>query len=334
MIQFSTDEQHNTLQQSLLFKSRSAFAKALMLGLAACSLSACSVKWTGWSGLEHDPLAFLASDNEEEQNQGLAPPPESAKTTGDLGAPPPLDMNPGGTLGSLGLKLDSYFDPSLDDDERIARLEKVVMAMHKDLEVIAPAVQNLSNQGAAIANTNYGNDSFDATTSPINLGSHSDVEELSSEEASPSDTSSFIDSDLPPPAPSATGNQSPVNPGPRALDTPSNTSAIVSGIRVGEHPDKVRIVFDVTKKTTYKADLDNQENILTVELPNAQWKMPVNSESFGKTPVVQSYKVDSMNNGQGNIFILQLKSPTSIIAQGKYPALSGEGERIVIDLKK
>ncbi len=51
-------------------------------------------------------------------------------------------------------------------------------------------------------------------------------------------------------------------------------------------------------------------------------------------PVLESYKVDTFNNGAGNIFVLQLKSDTQIVAQGKYPALSGGGERIVIDLKK
>ena len=43
--------------------------------------------------------------------------------------------------------------------------------------------------------------------------------------------------------------------------------ATVTGIRVGQHPDKVRIVFDVTAKTNYRADLDNGENIVA-HVPN------------------------------------------------------------------
>ncbi|GJL85517.1 MAG: hypothetical protein DHS20C02_12920 [Micavibrio sp.] len=234
----------------------------------------------------------------------------------------PIEMRSGGSLGSLGLNLETYFAGDLKDDgDRIRRLERAVVAMHKDLKIMAPTLQRLADVEVAMKQS-------------VHKSVLQPPQSLLAQEKGPMVAAPPVVTGPPLPSASATTGK-PVDPGARPMAAPADGSSVVSGIRTGEHPGKVRIVFDVTSKNTvYTADLDNAENILVVELPNARWKTPTDFENFRAMPVLKSYKVDTFNNGAGNIFVLQLKKSTEIIKQGKYPALSGGGERIVIDLKK
>ena len=94
-----------------------------------------------------------------------------------------------------------------------------------------------------------------------------------------------------------------------------------------------RIVFDVTGATPFSVDLDNAEKILVVELNGITWQPPALSESLKGMPLLRSYKVNAMSNGQGHVFVMQLTRMTSILQQKTYQALSGGGKRIVVDLK-
>jgi hypothetical protein len=138
------------------------------------------------------------------------------------------------------------------------------------------------------------------------------------------------------PAPSSSedllaAGETQVNTGPKSV-TGSSGKPGISSVRVGEHPDRVRLVFDVSGPTNFSADLDNAEGILVVEMPQAEWKVPVQSESFS-VPVLKSLKADPLNGG-GSIVVLQLKQGTEILSQSKMPAIAGGGQRIVIDLRK
>lgn len=272
--------------------------------MAALMLSGCGLN------LDMDPLAFMTSppnnEKKDKRVESLAPPDLLMNA-------PPLELNPGGSLGVFGLNLETYFAGDMGNDEaaRIERLEKALIAMHRDIKTILPTVQLYA----------------DREKKKIDVTALQPPQSLLVQGGDIDRDSSELDSDLPPPG-------DPVQPGPRPLPSAAE-SAIISGIRVGQHSDRVRVVFDVTKKgTPFNADLDNNEHILVVELPNAHWETPVLSESFGKMPVLESYKVEPFNNGQGNVFVLQLKGSSKILAQSKLKALSGGGERIVIDLAK
>ncbi|HBR68683.1 MAG TPA: hypothetical protein DEA55_04820 [Rhodospirillaceae bacterium] len=299
---------------------------ALGAGLSACN----SDVW------DKDPLAFMSSDpnekrmKEEEEKKHVAL--EAAATV-----PPdmfsnvqPLEMKSGGTLGTMGLNLETYFAGDIkDDQERIKRLERALIAVHEDMKIMAPTTQRLAD--LEVAMKHKVETSVLAPPQPL----YAQEQQQEMLPPSPPPTMQPVVTPSLPPAPVGDMPGTPVEPGARPMAPAPDGSAIVSGIRVGDHPDIVRIVFDVTSKnTSYTADLDNAEGILVVELPNARWKTPTDFETFKIMPVLESYKVDTFNNGAGNIFVLQLKSDTQIVAQGKYPALSGGGERIVIDLKK
>lgn len=392
---------------------RSKTASALLLCATSLTLGACGFTWPDWAVNNSDPLGFLTSED-----RAAKPPPAPQNSPLSLQSEydplvnsEPLSLRPGGPLGSLGLNLDMYFDPGIQDSEtRIDRLERAVIALHRDLKAVAPELQGLGTGSGAprtiappppraniTPTSTYPPPVAAITTAPTpsnsapTPGSAAALEnKLQNTKAGAAPTSLFTNQtpaqlattpqvitqtqpsyqglspmpgvsipsaprqpistittnstpvtqtatatqagNIPPPAPASIGTPASVNKGPRSVT--NGGGALISGIRVGQHPDKVRIVFDVTKKTNYTADLDNGENILVVEMPDAKWKTPTKSESFGSQPIVKSYKVEDSNGGSGNLFILQLKQDTQILMKGKFPALSGSGERIVIDLKK
>ena len=110
-------------------------------------------------------------------------------------------------------------------------------------------------------------------------------------------------------------------------DPDGNTG--VYSVRIGEHPGKTRIVLDVGTKKTFRTDIDNNEKIMIVELPDTKWTA-AKSQSFSKSPFIASYKVEEA--GDGHMMIFQLKSKAKIGYEAEIGSISGQGRRIVIDL--
>ncbi len=298
---------------------------------AILTLSACGMKWPEVESWERDPLRFIA--DKDESSEQKTEDGQLAENSATLSTPPsiidpfegidPIALETGGTLGSLGFNLESYLQniPGETANQRIEKLESALIAVHKDLKVMAPVLQRLADVQAGRApriNTAF------ESTAPIPTSLNI-----------PSAPEASLNKNLQPDLQAATPSpdEKTLLKGPRIISAEGG-AATVTGIRVGEHPDKIRIVFDVTAKTPYTIDLDNNENLMVVELSKAQWTIPTTKENFGRMPLLKSYRVDAFNGGQGNIFVLQMKKNTNILRQKIYPALSGNGSRIVIDLSK
>lgn len=125
------------------------------------------------------------------------------------------------------------------------------------------------------------------------------------------------------PPPQAAPVAAPASPPPAA-------PATVADVRVGLHPGKVRIVLDVRGKTSFTAELDNQEKILVAELPHAAWTAP-SQKSFTGNSVLASYTTEPLPSG-GTRLILQLKAQTSLLYKGEMPDAATGGNKIIIDL--
>lgn len=267
--------------------------------------------------IEGDPLAFLAPGPPNSDRPGEDPSVTSAAVPADpLATLQPFQPAPGGMMGTMGLNLETYLAPEIEDPvERIERLERTIIAMHKDMQAMAPALQK-----AAPAERQSLNAQAIESGAPLPLQPPEDLEIIASGGPEPLHRADMQPVISPPP------------PAPPPV-TPPVTSSSTTGIRVGEHPDKVRLVIDVAKGTNFSADLDNIENILVIELPETAWTGPTH-ENFKSMPVMKSYKVDAFNSGAGSMIVIQLNKSTTLLSQSKMPALSGSGERIVIDLQK
>jgi N-acetylmuramoyl-L-alanine amidase len=104
----------------------------------------------------------------------------------------------------------------------------------------------------------------------------------------------------------------------------------VSAIRLGQHPDKTRIVLDVGSDASFTTDLDNAEKILLVELPKTGWSAPT-AQRFTNSPLLAGYTAQSMSGG-GTRLAIELKRPARVLAASALKAEGDKSARIVLDL--
>jgi hypothetical protein len=295
----------------------------------------------------------LASPPQPSEGITVDPPAPLVGTAGTTGPPDAMaeagrfEPRPGGMLGSLGVNLETYFAEDIQDPgERVKRLERALTAIHGDIKTVAPSIQRLvavegdiqelvtqlevllENEAAAPA----------ATPAPAPYSPYGAAASREPEPLTPAAPAVAPAAQPPPAAPAA--SDAPYKP-PAYLNAgssapaPAATSggASVTSLRVGEHADKVRLVIDVSADTPYKVDIDNNEKILIIELPDAGWST-AREATYGKTPILQSYRVDSGKDGKGSMLIMPLKQASTIVYQSKLNALSGTGKRIVVDLAR
>ena len=284
---------------------------------------------TGCSDIDGDPFAFLAPGPPGQERPEI---PAGELTPGaavhamapedPLVGLPPFQPLPGGMKGTLGLNLEIYLSNNSEStEERVARLERVIVAMNRDMQAMAPVLQKPDAPPPAPPPATI-------TMQPI-LEAPENL--LNGDMQAPPATPPIVT----PPPPAAQDETivaveevtttTTTTPAPAASGAPAGT-----GMRVGEHADKMRLVVDVSADTPYSIDLDNAEHIMIVELPQAGWNGPgAMNLDIG---LVKSYKVEQANGG--SMIIVQLTGATSVISQSKLPAVSGTGRRIVIDLKR
>lgn len=105
----------------------------------------------------------------------------------------------------------------------------------------------------------------------------------------------------------------------------------VTGVRIGEHGSKTRLVFDLKGKTkpAFKYDLDNAEKLLLVDMAATGWAG--GTAGRPKSPLIDSWTVTEGVTG-GSSVAIQLKKSARVIStqflgpEGKDPA------RLVVDI--
>lgn len=241
--------------------------------------------------------------------------------------PPPLDpilaagalqLGPEGTMGSLGLNLDGYFDDTEEVPERLTKVERAVTAIQRDLKIIAPPILRLITVEQDIQ----------ALITQL-----TQLAQSPPRAASPPGAASLQ------PIPAGTGSAGAAPPPTRAAQQGGGTPraaptgpVTVERLRLGEHADKTRIVLDVSGPASYRYDVDNAEQLLVIEIPEAGWSGKL-QEQVAKSPVLASWNVFPMEGG-GSRVILQLKKDTSVVYESIIKPNGYDDYRIVIDLKK
>ncbi len=105
----------------------------------------------------------------------------------------------------------------------------------------------------------------------------------------------------------------------------------VTGVRVGEHPGKTRLVLDLSGPASkYTADLDNDEKILLVDLPATSWS-GASSKVFSNSPVLKSYSAQSVEGG-GTRLAIELKRAVKVSLSAAMKPNAVHGHRVVFDL--
>lgn len=338
------------------YRHRKSLLAFFLLGGCVLFLSGCGFKWPEWANIDSDPFAF----GNEERPDGPPPPSVIPKDEPDQ-MDPEFKFKPASTMG---VNLETYFAQDIKDPvTRIERLENVILAMHKDMQGFAnispprKSVEYVST-GAPQSLTPSGNAVMpQAAAAPGAMMQGGAVPMMVPEDEEglrmQAQQQALLARSYPAVIPQnvqipdtvmepvrsayAVGASPPARQQTSAPAMPNagaaGTANMVTGIRVGEHPDKVRIVFDVSGTAAYTADLDNGEKILVVDMPESGWQAPSTAQ-YSKKSLLSSYRIDPAQNGRGNIAVFQLKRNSRIIKQQQIPALSGGGSRIFIDLSK
>ena len=105
----------------------------------------------------------------------------------------------------------------------------------------------------------------------------------------------------------------------------------VKNLRSGVHPDKTRIVIEVSNITEYKVTVDGLRNVLRVKLANTRWDISAQDKLKG-SPLLGTYIAREQKNGSV-LLEVRLKAKVKIVGTMVLRPNTSSAHRIVIDLK-
>lgn len=317
---------------------------------------------------ESYPSGYSGSPTSDTLKPVAAPPgaDEQPPLPGTTGAPKTAEGLP--TLTAKGTNTNLFSAEMSNEVSRIERLENAVQELRNDFDAMSPAImrlvsiekdmQNLISQlevltgGGAAAPIPPIEESALEAPEPIQpesvplpmppAGIAADETAMAEpspimpipQPSSPAQEPAAVPAPSPAPVPlEATAPPVPLAPAapaaPAAAPAPSGVA--VTGVRVGEHPGKIRIVLDVKGKTSYTTDLDNTEHILVVELPQAGWNAEGQKTFPASHPLLSSYRTEKLGDN-GTLLILQLKKSSSLAYKAAMNDPATGGSKVVIDL--
>jgi hypothetical protein len=253
-----------------------------------------------------------------------------------------------------GINVETLFAEKIkNSDERFNRVENAVLDLRKELEIYKPSIVRLAATESDIQNLIKELEVLLQETPsprpPLDLSG-------GGANAEPDRTMQSVMSDIgqvkpQPVAPPQAYKQS--EPPPKIAHTPPAASAstvpaqkpattqvknydgrpTALNFRVGKHDDMLRIAFDTNVDTPFNIELDNDENLILMELPQAFWDGK-NEQSFPNSALLQTLSVEPTNGGKGSMVIISLKKDTKIL-QRKHlsPDKTSDYHRVYFDLK-
>jgi len=212
-----------------------------------------------------------------------------------------------------GLKFTPLFAQPIDDsDARFARLEQSVQELRDDFDTTVPTMVRLvaveKDMKDLIGQLNALSGGA-APPPPVQAAPMP----LTPMQAAPQQLAA-----QPPPE---------TAPMPAATATPVPAIGQMRALRIGDHGDKTRLVFDLTGKPAYTATVTEDEKQLIVDLPGITWTVQSAWHAKGGD-LISSYKYE---NGKAYI---DLMSRSKIKLQDIIPGEGGRGYRLVIDLAR
>ena len=105
--------------------------------------------------------------------------------------------------------------------------------------------------------------------------------------------------------------------------------SVIKNVRIGEHPEKIRFVLDMTGSSDFSYELNNKKGYLLIDLPNTKWTAS-KKEIFQFYSLITGYSVRSYRNGT-KLFIA-LKKPGRLITSVSLPSNDEYGYRIYFDI--
>lgn len=223
-----------------------------------------------------------------------------------LAIPPAFDNSTDSTPSSSNtqfksVNLDGLFSEKLKDSEaRIDRLENVVLDFRREFEGLKPAILRLSaiedDMQMLLAELEGFVENAMTAEAPPNPVQPEQTDQKTIDDFQPNPV--ILDEEPPASAPSGKVESPAMVPGVRLAD-----------IRTGQHPDKIRLVFDVTDSFDYDVDIDNENKVLRVIFPGLGALADLKAErSFATFPLLDSYTLTANEEGVSVAFALERAS--------------------------
>lgn len=230
-----------------------------------------------------------------------------------------------------GINVEAIFSEELKDEgERFERVESAVLDLRKEFDSYKPSIVRLAAVESDIQNLIKELEVLlqetptpDITPQPIDLTARGPTPSLTVEQLNPE----------PPKPQEAVPKKPPKKKPPKTKKVlPHYEDTIAENLRAGEHADKVRLVLDTNKNTEFSVDLDNDERLIIIELPNARW-IGKSAHKFSGSKLLDSYSVEPLGGNKGSLVIIALRKNTKIQRQKRLkPDASNPYHRIYFDL--
>lgn len=298
-----------------------------LLCMATLNLSACDYFDTGPKPNKFDQRPFQTSDRPiVTQTQEIAQSTaednpfaiEEIIITKDgtpTAAPTPMP--------AIGLKTDEMFTVALsDDNERFVRLENAVQQLTDKINAMDPAMTRLMQIDRDMNNITHQLEILINERKAIAV-KQPEFKEVRAEMA-PTNEVVSENKTLPEKIEPAGGNTPVQN-----TSFPKN---ILQNIRIGDHSDKTRIVFETSEKPDFSFEIDNLENLMMIDTP--QMVIDFNPTSLAqKSSLIDDIQITQ--NSENQKLVLALAQHTEKINQGYFPPDSKHPyHRLFIDLKR
>jgi predicted aconitase with swiveling domain len=214
-------------------------------------------------------------------------------------------------------------------EERISRLEQSVGALRSDYARIMPAFASLNTTNERIQ-TLLDEMEADGKIPPVAAAKRPEpvptvAAPLAAMKVQPSEEEMAADA-IPPQTVAPAAAPSSAEPPPAA-----GLANTVKAVRIGEHGNKTRLVFDLTTTTKpeFSYDLDNGEKLLMVEMPGSAWDGKDSGQP--NSPMIAGWNAQKGSTG-GSTVVVQLKQNARILSTEFLKAEGGDPSRLVMDI--
>ncbi len=113
------------------------------------------------------------------------------------------------------------------------------------------------------------------------------------------------------------------------LGAPCSAWALsVDQLRLGTHPEKTRIVLELSESADFRAFILDSPQRLVVDLPDFEWRVPGQPQSA----LIAQARTGQLQAGIDRL-VLDLKSPAKIISAFLLPRSPSQPDRLVIDIQ-
>jgi|TARA_R110002126_G_scaffold13118_3_gene56757 hypothetical protein len=211
--------------------------------------------------------------------------------------------------------------------QRFNVMEQQIAVMRQDMQRVAPLLQRLSMMEESMRELSVALNSAHTANSGSTPASAQPYTQLSQQQPMPMNALPTGTASMPTYTPPAATYTAP----PQQVQKQAPAASSVQGIRFGKYKGRDRVVLDLSQAAQFRYDLDNNENLLIVDLPDASWGAQM-AKKITVSGAVAAYNAQPGPNG-GTQLIFSLKKDARVTQARALPPNQQYGHRIFMDIE-